>query len=367
MTITASLTAHDEAQREALAERVFGAVLGTMDLFCIYIGDRLGLYGALAGAGPCTPGELAAAAGIDPRYAREWLEQQAVAGILEFDDVAVEPDERRFVLPAGHAEALTDRDALAFAPPLARIGVAVAGPIGAIVDAFRSGGGVPWTAYGADGREAQADLNRVQFLHHLGSEWLPSMSDVHDRLRRPGARVADLACGAGWSSLAIARAYPDVRVDGYDVDEASIDLARAHAAAAGLDERVRFHVRDIAASGEPAPGGYDLVCVFEALHDLAHPVEALSSMRSLAAPDGAVLVMDERTNDALTPGDPLEQFFYGASVLVCLPTGMSEPDSAATGTVMRAATFARYARAAGFGEVEVLGIEHPFFRFYRLR
>jgi len=367
MTVTTSLNGHDEAQREALAERVFGAVLGAMDLFCIHIGDRLGLYRALAGAGPCTPGELAAAAGIDPRYAREWLEQQAVAGILEVDDVAAGPDERRFTLPAGHAEALTDGDSLAFAPPLARLGVAVAMPLAAIVDAFRSGGGVPWAAYGADGREAQADLNRVQFLHHLGSEWLPSMPDVHDRLQRPGARVADLACGAGWSSVAIARAYPEVRVDGYDADEASIDLARAHAAAAGLDDRVRFHVRDVSEPQDPGPDGYDLVCVFEALHDMAHPVEALAAMRALAAPDGAVLVMDERTNDALTPGDPLEQFFYGASVLVCLPTGMSEPDSAATGTVMRPATFAGYARAAGFGDGEVLGIEHPFFRFYRLR
>ena len=158
-----------------------------------------------------------------------------------------------------------------------------------------------------------------------------------------------------------------MRVDGYDVDEASIDLARAHAAAEGLGDRVRFHVRDVADPGAPARAATTWCAIFEALHDMAHPVEALATMRALAAPDGAVLVMDERTNDTLTPGDPFEQFCYGASVLVCLPTGMSEEHSAATGTVMRPATFAGYAREAGFDDVEVLGIEHPFFRFYRLR
>ena len=345
-------------QREALAERLFGAVLGAMDLFCIHIGDRLGLYRALADHGPATPDQLARSAGIDARYAREWLEQQAVSGILEHDD-------GRFTLPAGHAEALADPDSLAFSTPLARLAVGVAGPVPAIIDAFRTGGGVPWTAYGADGREAQADLNRVQFLHHLGTTWLPAMPDVDARLRRPGARVADLACGAGWSSIAIARAYPEVRVDGYDVDEASIDLARANAAGEGLADRVRFHQRDVGAGR--LGGGYDLVTIFEALHDMAHPVDALRTTRALAAPNGAVLVMDEATNDELTVGDPVEQLFYGASVLVCLPTGMSEPDSAATGTVMRPDTLRRYAAQSGFADVEVLAIEHPMFRFYRLR
>jgi 2-polyprenyl-3-methyl-5-hydroxy-6-metoxy-1,4-benzoquinol methylase len=191
------------------------------------------------------------------------------------------------------------------------------------------------------------------------------MPGVHARLQAPGARVADLACGAGWSSIAIARAYPDVRVDGFDGDAASVELARANAEAEGVADRVRFVQRDVSA-GE-APGGYDLVCVFEAIHDMSRPVEALAGMRALAAPDGAVLVMDERTNDALTVGDPQEHYLYSVSVLGCLPTGMSSQPSAATGTVMRPATFARYAEEAGFDGVEVLPIEHDMFRFYRLR
>jgi ubiquinone/menaquinone biosynthesis C-methylase UbiE len=127
------------------------------------------------------------------------------------------------------------------------------------------------------------------------------------------------------------------------------------------------HPRAPARRSAASEASYDLVTVFEAIHDMAHPVEALAAMRRLAAPDGAVLVMDERTNDRMTIGDPIEQFLYGASVLVCLPTGMGEENSAATGTVMRPDTFGGYAHAAGFEDVEVLPIEHLFFRFYRLR
>ena len=358
MTTAPPLTDREQQRRDALADRLFDASRSALDLFCVYLGDRLGLYGALAGRGPTTPEELAEAAGIDPRYAREWLEQQAVGGLLEVED-------GRFTLPPGHAEALGDPESEAYSPHLARSIVSLVAPLPLLMEAFRTGGGVPWTAYGDDGREAQAAYNRVMFLKHLGSEWIPSMPDVHARLQAPGARVADLACGAGWSSIAIARAYPDARVDGFDGDAASIELARANAEAEGLSERVRFIQRDVSA-GEEA-GGYDLVCVFEAIHDMARPVEALAGMRALAAPDGAALVMDERTNDALTVGDPQEHYLYGVSVLGCLPTGMSEQPSAGTGTVMRRATFARYAEEAGFDDVEVLGIEHDTFRFYRLR
>jgi 2-polyprenyl-3-methyl-5-hydroxy-6-metoxy-1,4-benzoquinol methylase len=365
MATLSPLSEHEARRRDALGERLFEAVRAVLDVYCVHIGDRLGLYRALAGQGALTADELAGAAGIHPRYAREWLEQQAVAEILEVDAPDAEPAERRYTLPAGHAEALADRDSLAYAAPAARASVAVGRPLPELLEAFRSGAAVTWTAYGADGREAQADMNRVEYIHRLGREWLPSIADVHERLQRPGARIADLACGGGWSSIAMARAYPEARVDGFDADAASIELARAAAEAEGLGDRIRFHVSDVA-GGEQA-GGYDLVTVFEAIHDMAHPVAALSAMRALAAPDGAVLVMDERTNDRMTIGDPVEQYLYGNSVMVCLPTAMGEPDSAATGTVMRPDTFRSYALAAGFADVEVLGIEHRFFRFYRLR
>jgi 2-polyprenyl-3-methyl-5-hydroxy-6-metoxy-1,4-benzoquinol methylase len=178
--------------------------------------------------------------------------------------------------------------------------------------------------------------------------------------------VAPVACGAGWSSIAIARAYPKVTVDGLDVDEESVALARANVAGTDVADRVSFDVRD---AGDPElAGSYQLVTVFEALHDMSRPVEVLSALRGLVAEDGAVIVMDERVADTFTaPGDEIERIMYTYSVLCCLPVGRSEQPSAATGTVMRTDTLRRYATEAGFSDVEVLPIEHDVFRLYRLR
>ncbi len=359
-------TARITEQRDAFVERLFGASLGTMEVFTIYLGERLGLYRALSELDLATPAELGAATGTHERYVREWLEQQAVAEILEVEDAGVDPEARRYGLPPGHAEILLDRDSLNYLAPLARLLVTLAWPLPALMNAFRTGGGVPYVDYGADAREGQADLNRPAFINLLGNEWLPAIPDVHERLLAdPPARAADIACGAGWSSIAIARAYSKVRIDGFDLDEASIDLARANASEAGLEERVRFHVHD--AADPELSGSYDLVTVFEAIHDMPRPVEALATMRRLAGEDSAVIVMDERVAEEFTIGDDLERFFYAASVLFCLPTGMAEQPSAATGTMMRADVLRAYATEAGFSAVEILPIEHDFFRFYRLK
>jgi ubiquinone/menaquinone biosynthesis C-methylase UbiE len=364
--VTTTAATNADARRDALAERLFGAALGAFDLFAVYAGRKLGLYRALADRGALTSAELAAATGTNERYVREWLEQQAVTGILEVEDAAAEAEARRFALPAGHDEALLDGDSLSFVGPMAPLVVGSLGQAPAVLEAFRSGGGVPWEDYGPDAREGQADSNRPQFLRLLGSAWLPAMPDVHARLEAdPPARVADVACGGGWSSIAIARAYPKVTVDGFDLDEASIELARANVAAAGLADRVEFHVRD---AGDPELAGrYDLVTIFEALHDMSNPVEALRAARALAGDEGAVLVVDERVADTFAaPGDDVERYMYGWSILLCLPTAMASQPSAATGTVMRADTLRRYASEAGFSRVDVLPVEHDFFRLYRL-
>ncbi len=353
------------ASPDALAERLGGAALGAYELLTVYLGDRLGLYRALSEGGALTAGELAEAAGINSRYAREWLEQQAVAGIL---DVAEDggADERRFGLPDGYEEVLLDPESLSYVVPMARFAVSFASVLPNLDEAFRTGGGVPWTAFGEEGLMAQAAANRPQFAHLLGTEWLPAMPDVHERLSsEPPAAVADVACGVGWSSIAIARAYPLARVDGYDVDEASVRLATANAEEAGVGDRVTFHLRD---AGDPELAGrYDLVTVFEAIHDMSRPVEALRTMCSLAGDDGAVLVVDEKVAEEFNaPGDELERLMYTYSVLCCLAAGMSEQPSAETGTVMRPDTLRAYAQEAGFGEVEILSVEHDFFRLYRL-
>jgi 2-polyprenyl-3-methyl-5-hydroxy-6-metoxy-1,4-benzoquinol methylase len=348
-----------------LPDRIFSSLTASFDLLAIYVGDRLGWYAALAEHGPSTAGELAAATETQARYAREWLEHQAVTGLLTVDTATAAPDERRYSLPPEHVEALLDRDSLNYSAPLARALTSSVAVMPQLLHAYRHGGGVPWSAYGTDGVEGQADSNRPLFQQLLVPEWLPAMPDVHERLGRAGARVADVACGGGWASIAIAQAYPDVRVDGFDLDEASIALARANAAAEGVADRVTFQVHDIAAG--PAHGRYDVVCVLEALHDMARPVEALASMRAMAGDGGTVLVMDERTADRFAaPADEQERTLYGFSLFSCLPTALSETPSAGTGTVMRPDTLRRYARAAGFADAVVLDIEHDKFRLYRL-
>ena len=353
-------------QRDALAGELFEKIIGAMEVASVYLGDRLGLYQALAQGGPATPSELAQRSGTHERYVREWVEQQAVVGILEVEDSGVDPSARRYSLPAGHAEVMLDQDSLNYLAPIARFTMGLMRPLPALVDAFRTGEGIPYPDYGADTREGQADANRPMFVNLLGSEWLPAVADVHERLQAdPSARVADIGCGAGWSSISIARAYPNVRVDGYDADEPSVDLARQNAELAGVADRVSFHVRD--ASDPALEGRYDLATAFECVHDMGRPVEALRAMRRMVGEEGAVIVADERVADSFhAPANDTERLMYGWSVLFCLPTGLADEPSVGTGTVMRQQTLRRYATEAGYAEVEVLPIENDLWRFYRL-
>ncbi len=357
----------DEERTGALVGRLFEATLGTMDVMSVYLGDRLGLYRALAGAGGSTSQELAARVAVDERYAREWLEQQAVTGILEVDDPGRPAMQRRYSLPAAHAAVLVDLDSLTSMAPLARAVVASAHALPQVLAAFRTGDGVPWSAYGPDMIESQGDFNRAWILHRLGTEYLPSIPDVHARLQAgPPARVADVACGVGWASVAIARAYPEVLIDGFDPDPASIEIARALAREAGVQDRVRFEARDAATIGSEGP--YDLAIVVEAIHDMAQPVEVLRSIRQCLAPTGTLIVADEKVGETfVAPGDEVDRFMYGFSFLVCLPSGRSEQPSVATGTVMRPDTFRGYVTTAGFSDLRILDqVEHDTLRFYHV-
>ena len=351
-------------RRDALIERLRMDTIGAFDLLSVYLGDVLGLYRALADRGALTPAELADAAGIHERYAREWLEHQGAGGLLE---VETDGDQRRFRLPDGHEEALLDVTSLNYIAPLARAFVGTIRPLEALLAAFRSGDGVPYADYGADLHESQAAFTRPQFEQLLGSEWLPSAPEVHERLQAdPPARVADLACGQGRSSIEIARAYPKVHVDGIDSDHASIERAHENLAGSGVEDRVTFHQRD-AADAELA-GRYDLVTIFEALHDMSYPVDVLRAARNLLAEGGVVFIGDERTEDEYSaPASDTERLFYGFSVFHCLPVGMVGEGAAGTGTVMRADTVRRYADEAGFPSCEVLPVENDFWRFYLLR
>lgn len=353
-------------QRDAFIERFLGYVASTFSLFSMYIGERLGYYRALAESGPLTSAELATRTGTHERYVREWLEQQTVVGILEVEDENLDADKRRFRLPPGHAEPLLERDSLNYIAPLTRLMAGAVRPIDSLLEAYRTGGGVPFSEYGIDLREGQAAINRPAFLYQLSQEWLPAMPDVHQRLQSDlPARVADFGCGYGWSSIGIARGYPKAHVDGFDLDEPSIALAQENARQHNLADRVHFQVRD---AGDPALAGqYDLVTAFECVHDMSNPVTALRMMRQLAGERGTVFIVDEHVGDKFTAkSDDVERMMYGWSILHCLPVGMVDPPAVGTGTVMRTDTLKNYAREAGFKNVEVLPIENFFFRFYRL-
>ncbi|HEX6269840.1 MAG TPA: class I SAM-dependent methyltransferase [Anaerolineales bacterium] len=320
----------------------------------------------MADGGPATSAELASRTGTHERYIREWLEQQTVAGILEVEDENHAAESRRFSLPAGHTEPLIECTSLNYIAPIAQMIAGAVRPMPALLEAYRSGGGVPFEEYGTDLREGQAAINYPAFWHQLPAEWLPSMPDVHARLQAdPPARVADIGCGYGWSSMGIARGYPKVHVDGLDLDAPSIEGARENAKRNRLSDRVRFQVRD--ASDPELAGQYDLVTAFEALHDMSNPVGALRTMRRLVKADGAVLIVDERVGETFTAaGNDVEWMMYGWSILHCLPVGMVDDDAAGTGTVMRSDILRGYAKDAGFRNVEILPIENFFFRFYRL-
>jgi SAM-dependent methyltransferase len=359
-------TADPVAERsDALSERLWAGSTAMLEIGTVYLGERLGFYRALAAEGSLTAAELAARTGTHERYVREWLEQQAVADILAVDDPGAAPSARRFGFPPGHAEVLTDRDSPRYFE--ARVAVGLMRPLPAVLAAFRSGGGVPFAAYGADLREGMANVGRVSALQG-GRDWLPALPDVQARLAAdPPARVAEVGCGAGWACIGLARAFPRVRVDGFDLDEASVELARRNVAEAGLGDRVRIERRD---AGDPdLAGRYDLVAVFGSLHDMADPVAALRSMRRLAGADGAVVAGEPRAGERfLDPANDrdVERDFYACSVLHCLPAGMAEQPSAGTGMVMRPDVLRGYAHAAGFRGVEVLAVDDAWTAYYRL-
>lgn len=349
---------------DAFAGRVFEGVLGALDTWSIYLGDKLGLYDALAGS-PLTRDELVCETGTNWRYIEEWLEHQVTTGFLEVDDPSSDAVERRYTLPEAHRVVLTDRDSLAYLTPFVRLITAAGIQLPALLDVYRSGGGVSWEQFGPDMRTGQAEMNRPWFVGALGSDWFPAAPEVHERLSRPDVRVADIGCGDGWSTIAIAKAYPGLTVDGYDVDAASMEAARVNARNEGVSDRVRFHHVDGSTVG--GTDEYDVVTLFECVHDMARPVEVLEAVLRLVKPDGHVVVMDEAVGDEFGDrNDEVERLMYGFSLFICLPDGMSHYGSVATGTVMRPAKLEEYAKEAGFTGISVLPIENDLWRFYSL-
>jgi len=351
---------------EALAGRIFSTGVGAAELCTAYLGIHLGLYRSLA-ASPATSAVLAERTGCDERYVREWLTAQAVAGLLTA--AGPDPASAEFELAEGTYEVLVDETSPAYLGGLADVVAAAGRVLPLLADAYRTGAGVPYAAYGPDGVSAQSALNRPAFVNSLVADWLPQLPDVLARLRdeaRP-ARVADLGCGTGWAAIELAKAFPHVRVDGLDSDEASIAIGRQHAAGHGVAGRVNLEVADLADESADWSPRYDLVLFVECVHDFPRPVEALRHARAALRPGGTVLVVDERAAETFTaPGDEIERFFAAASTIWCLPQGRVGQDPEPVGTLIRPAAMRDLACRAGYADAVILPIEHPAWRFYRL-
>lgn len=350
--------------QEALTMRLIESTTHALELYGIYLGKELGLYAALHAHGPLTPPALAATAGIAPRYAREWLEQQAVAGLLQVSGTSGPADGRLYALPADHVDALVTEDHPSHLAPLAQMVAGIGGTLDRVLEAYRTGDGVAYPHYGAAFRRGQAGINRPAFVSDLVTAWIPSAPDIHAALQTSRLRVADVGCGVGWSTTAVARAFPKADVIGFDLDDASVREGRELAATQGVP--VRFECRDAVSLADEGP--FDLVLLLEALHDMSRPREVLAALRDALTPGGSVLVADEKVADHFhAPGDGLERLMYGWSIVHCLPVSLAEQPSAAIGTVIREDTVRALARAAGFARAEVLPVDAGFFRLYRLR
>ena len=346
----------------ALEDQLVEKAIGALELFSIHIGRELKLYETLST--PNTFSQLAESAGVSARYAREWLEQQAVSGLVEVENPDADAEERIYWLAPDKREVLIEPDSPIQVGPLADMVVGVGLVIDRVVAAYQSGGGVPYAEYGRVFREGQASINRPAFKHDLVQSWIAqSIPETHETLQS-GGRVGDIGCGAGWSTIALGRAYPKAQVIGFDPDVASIEDARTNAASEIVE--VDFRAADGSALVEEGP--FDLVVILEALHDMSNPVEVLTNVRSALAPGGALLVADELVADHFhANGDELERMMYGWSVVHCLPASMVEPGSAAIGTVLRKPMLEELARSAGFGSVVTPDVDGGFFRIYVLR
>jgi SAM-dependent methyltransferase len=356
----------EQSAVEELAGRIFSTGVGAAELCTAYLGIHLGLYRSLADS-PATSMALAERTSCDERYLREWLTAQAVAGLVTA--TGSDPESAEFALAEGTYEVLVDETSPAYLGGLADIVAAAGRVLPLLADAYRVGAGVPYAAYGPDGVSAQSALNRPAFVNSLVAEWLPQIPDVLARLEdeTDPARVADLACGTGWAAIELAKAFPHLTVDGLDNDETSVAIGRRHAADHGVADRVDLEVVDLADGSADWSPRYDLVLLIECVHDLPRPVEALQHARSIVRPGGTVLVVDERAAETFTaPGDQTERFFAAASAIWCLPQGRVGPNPEPVGTLIRPATMRDLALRAGYADLEILPIDHPAWRFYRL-
>jgi SAM-dependent methyltransferase len=332
-----------EIDAEKLEQFVFRAVdeVGaTLNAALVVMGDRLGLYRALAGAGGLTPAELAERTGASERYVREWLNAQAAGGYVEYD-----PADGTYTLPPEQAVALTDEASPAFLPGFFQLALGAVSDSPRITEAARDGEGVGWHEHSHDVFDGCERFFRPGYNANLVPTWLPALDGVVEKLES-GARVADIGCGHGASTILMAREYPRSSFVGSDYHEGSIETARRRAQEAGVADRVRFETGDAASDqGE----GYDLVTMFDCLHDMGDPVGAARQVLRSLAPDGTWLIVEPMAGDRVEDNlNPVGRAFYGFSTFLCTPASLSQDVGLALGAQAGEAKIAAVIAEAGF-------------------
>jgi SAM-dependent methyltransferase len=347
----------DEAKLGAFVEKALGDLGSALTATLVVVGERLGLYRAMAGAGPIDAAELAQRTGTNERCVREWLSAQAAAGYVTYD-----PASGRYALPPEHAVALTDD-----ASPACVIGgfIGMTSAMRAapqVTEAFRTGKGVGWHEHDPGLFEGTERFFRPGYNAHLVPEWIPALDGVHERLQQ-GARVADVGCGFGASTIIMAKAYPRSTFVGFDYHAPSIETARARAAAAGVADRVTFEV----ASAKNFPGTYDLVGFFDCLHDMGDPVGAAAHVRGRLAPNGTWLLVEPKAGDRVEENlHPIGRVFYSVSTLVCTQASLSQEVGLALGAQAGEKRLKDVVAKAGFGHFR-RAAETPFNLVFEVR
>jgi SAM-dependent methyltransferase len=348
---TETTPALDEAKVGEFVGRVVGELGATLNAGLVVIGDRLGLYKAMDGAGGLTPGELAERTGTSERYVREWLNAQAAGGYVDYD-----PGERRYSLPPEHAFVLADEASPYFMPGAFQLMTASVRDEPRITEAFRSGAGVGWHEHNHGVFEGCERFFRPGYAANLAASWIPALDGVEEKLHA-GATVADIGCGHGASTILMAQAYPNSRFVGYDYHDGSIEEARERAREAGLSDRVSFEVAP--AAGYPG-SGYDLVCTFDCLHDMGDPVGASRHVLASLAEDGTWLIVEPFANDRVEDNlNPVGRVYYGASTFLCTPASLSQEVGLALGAQAGEARLRDVVTSAGFRQFR-RATETPF-------
>jgi SAM-dependent methyltransferase len=333
----------DEARLEAFVGQAVTDMGAAISGLLLHIGDRLGLYKAMAGAGPMTSSTLAARTGTAERYVREWLGNQAAGGYVIYH-----PVDDTFELPPEQAMVVADEGSPVFLAGAFESIASCYADHDTFVDAFRTGAGVGWQAHDERLFSGVLRLFRPGYAAHLVSDWLPALDGMVDKLRA-GASVADIGCGLGASTIIMAEAFERSTFVGVDIHEPSIAAARKTAAAAGVDHRARFHV----AAAKELPGtGYDLVCLFDCLHDMGDPVGAARSIRRALAPDGTLMLVEPLAGDGLEDNlNPVGRTFYGLSTVICTPASLAQEVGLGLGAQAGELRLAGVLREAGFSHI----------------